>query len=237
MAKAVLSHRPMPGDALPSKGPKLYPAASILSDREAPLMPKVRPSYDGRGVIVSEQTHLACLGRGMGGAGNKPFPPIVYLGWAPAGARPRDGQGEGALRRGPPLAGGGLVARAASPARADAGPPITGLTLDWSTYRQLAKGSDNWATTWAADGSLYAGFGDGNGFQGGRRSLGFARLTGGSAQAVQGTDLPGPPVAGKTYGVLALGDTLYAFVSPGSNAANYQEARLYRAPLGGGPWT
>src|SRR3989440_7265781 len=104
---------------------------------------------------------------------------------------------------------------AASPARADAGPPITGLTLDWSTYRQLARGSDNWATTWAADGSLYAGFGDGNGFQGQRQSLGFARLTGGSAQAVQGTDLPGTPAAGKTYGVLALGDTLYAFVSPG----------------------
>src|SRR3954462_9491571 len=110
------------------------------------------------------------------------------------------------------------------------GPPITGLTLDWSTFRQLARGSGNWAPTWAADGSLYAGFGDGNGFQGGRQSLGFARLTGGSGQAVQATDLPGTPAAGKTYGVLALGDTLYAFVSPGSNAANYQEARLYRAP-------
>src|SRR5690349_11148792 len=98
------------------------------------------------------------------------------------------------------LAGVGLVARAASPAPADAGPPITGLTLDWSTYRQLARGSDNWATTWAADGSLYTSYGDGNGFQGGRRSLGFARLTGGSAQAVQGSDLPGPPVpAGKSY--------------------------------------
>src|SRR5207302_1179158 len=123
------------------------------------------------------------------------------------------------------------------PAGPAAGPPITGLTLDWSTFRQLARGSDNWASTWAADGSLYAGFGDGNGFQGGRQSLGFARLTGGSAQAVQGTDLPGTPAAGKTYGVLALGDTLYAFVSPGSNAANYREARLYRAPPGGGPWT
>src|SRR4051812_38974870 len=130
-----------------------------------------------------------------------------------------------------------LGALVAFPARADTGPPITGLTLDWSTFRQLARGSDNWATTWAADGSLYAGFGDGPGFQGQRQSLGFARLTGGSAQAVQGTDLPGSPAAGKTYGVLALGDTLYAFVSPGSGAASYQEARLYRAPPGGGPWT
>src|SRR3954453_20507361 len=107
-----------------------------------------------------------------------------------------------------------LATLAAGTAWADTGPPITGLTLDWSTFRQLARGSDNWAATWAADGSLYAGFGDGNGFQGQRRSLGFARLTGGSAQAVQGPDLPGAPAAaGKTYGVLALGDTLYAFVS------------------------
>src|SRR3954447_3823994 len=147
----------------------------------------------------------------------------------------RRSRGENQMRA--PLPGILLALLAASPARADAAPPITGLTLDWSTFRQLARGSDNWATTWAADGSLYAGFGDGNGFQGGRQSLGFARLTGGSAQAVQGTDLPGTPAAGKTYGVLALGDTLYAFVSPGSNAANYQEARLYRAPPGGGPWT
>src|SRR4051794_17185016 len=147
----------------------------------------------------------------------------------------RRSRGENQMRT--PLPGILLALLAAGTARADAGPPITGLTLDWSTFRQLARGSDNWAATWAADGSLYAGFGDGNGFQGGRQSLGFARLTGGSAQAVQGTDLPGPPTAGKTYGVLALGDTLYAFVSPGSNAANYQEARLYRAPVGGGPWT
>src|SRR3954447_817984 len=97
-----------------------------------------------------------------------------------------------------------LAPLATSPARADTGPPITGLTLDWSTFPQLARGSANRAAPPGADGSLYAGFGDGNGFQGGRRSLGFARLTGGSAQAVQGTDLPGPAGGGRHHGVLAL---------------------------------
>jgi hypothetical protein len=142
------------------------------------------------------------------------------------------------------LATAAVVALAVSPARAGTGTPsargplVTGLTFDWATYRRLAQGSDNWATTWATDGSLYTSFGDGDGFEGGRQSLGFARLGGSSAQTVHGTDLPGAPVAaGKTYGVLALGGFLYTFVSPGSNAANYQEARLYRAPLGGAAWT
>src|SRR3954447_1290537 len=93
-----------------------------------------------------------------------------------------------------------LAPLAASPARADAGPPITGLTLDWSTHRQLARGDDHWGAPRAADGSLYAGFGDGPGFQGGRRSLGFARLTGGSGPGVPGTHPPAPPAAGQNHG-------------------------------------
>src|SRR3954447_7328498 len=44
----------------------------------SPLTPKVRPSHDGRGVIVSEKAHPACPGRGTGGAGNKVSPPVVY---------------------------------------------------------------------------------------------------------------------------------------------------------------
>ena len=136
-----------------------------------------------------------------------------------------------------------LAALAVSSARAGTGAPypmssaVSGMSLDWSTYTRLAAGSDNWPTTWAGDGSLYASFGDGPGFAGGRRSLGFARLAGSSARTVKGTDLPvGPLRSGKSYGLLALGDTLYAFVSPGSNVANYREARLYRAPLGTGAW-
>jgi hypothetical protein len=53
-----------------------------------------------------------------------------------------------------------------------------------------AHGSDLWPLTWAADGNLYAAWGDGGGFDGdsnetGRVSLGFARIT--------GTPLPGEP--------------------------------------------
>ena len=134
-----------------------------------------------------------------------------------------------------------LAALAACPARADGPYPsrglITGLTFDWASFRQLAKGSDNWATTWAADGSVYTSYGDGDGFGDKRQSLGFARLTGSSAGTVRGANLPsGPLRSGKTYGLLAIGDTLYAFVSPGSNGDNYREARLYRAPLGTGDW-
>jgi hypothetical protein len=44
---------------------------------------------------------------------------------------------------------------------------------------------------------------------------------------VGGVDLPtGALRSGKSYGVLAIGNTLYTFVSPGSGAANYREARL-----------
>jgi hypothetical protein len=67
-------------------------------------------------------------------------------------------------------------------------------------------------------------------------SLGFARLSGSSAATVHGTNLPGKAPTGKSYGVLALGGTLYAWISPASNATNYQEARLYAAPLGTNAW-
>ena len=68
-------------------------------------------------------------------------------------------------------------------------------------------------------------------------SLGFARLSGQSAATVHGTNLLGTAPKGKSYGLLALGTRLYAWISPGSNARNYDEARLYSAPLGTNTWT
>jgi hypothetical protein len=74
-----------------------------------------------------------------------------------------------------------------------AGPPypqsqtISGISWNLSTVLSMRKavGSDLWPMTWAADGSLYAAWGDGGGFNGtetskttGRASLGFARITG-----------------------------------------------------------
>lgn len=64
---------------------------------------------------------------------------------------------------------------------------ITGVKWDFSTLlsHRKAVGSDIWPTTWAADGNLYAAWGDGGGFDGGERSkitgrasLGFARISG-----------------------------------------------------------
>jgi hypothetical protein len=64
---------------------------------------------------------------------------------------------------------------------------ISGMEWDFSTVlsHRKAVGSDIWPTTWAADGNLYAAWGDGGGFDGteqskdtGRASLGFARIRG-----------------------------------------------------------
>ena len=72
---------------------------------------------------------------------------------------------------------------------------ITGMTLDWGSFRRLAPGSDNWPATWAADGGVYAAWGDGNGFGGGganaKVSIGIARLSGSSARSVNGANLVG----------------------------------------------
>jgi hypothetical protein len=73
---------------------------------------------------------------------------------------------------------------------------IRGITLDWSSYRSLARGSDNWITTWAENDKLYTSWGDGGGFgvdavNKGYVSIGFAELTGNSAATVQGHNLIG----------------------------------------------
>jgi hypothetical protein len=97
-----------------------------------------------------------------------------------------------------------------------------------------------------------------------RVSIGFGTLSGTSARSLGGRNLigglspsagrcfpkigmmadPGPNptckgqgLAGKTWGVLALGDMLYAWISPGSNVMAYKEQRLYRAKLGTNSWT
>jgi hypothetical protein len=159
-------------------------------------------------------------------------------------------------------------------ARADAPYPpsaaLPDLALDWSTYRRLAPGSDQWPMTRAADGALYASFQDGGGLGPDRLvlrspvSIGIARLTGTTAASITGRNLiggyapavapcfpafPGDAVdnrrnspcrgvgrAGKSVGLLALGPYLHAWVSPGSGARAYREARLYRAPLGTDTW-
>lgn len=67
---------------------------------------------------------------------------------------------------------------------------------DWSTYRFIGLGSDNWWTTWAADNYLYAAFGDGGGLGDGAKDiayvvLGLARLKGNSAATINGVNMVG----------------------------------------------
>ena len=115
---------------------------------------------------------------------------------------------------------------------------ITEVTLDESTHVQLAPGSDNWATTWGADGNLYTTWGDGGGFGGtnqvGRVSLGFARIEGSPddlmAANVWGGAMPENDATfeGKSYGLVSVGGSLFAWVGvqPGNQFATM---RLYRS--------
>jgi Domain of unknown function (DUF4185) len=110
-------------------------------------------------------------------------------------------------------------------------PVIQGVVWDFKHLIRLANtpekgGSDLWPTTWAKDGNIYTGWGDGGGFEGasdnvGRVSLGFARIIGFPPQ-VKGVNVWGyyPKYAehpatfcGKAYSVLSVDGILYAWIS------------------------
>lgn len=101
-------------------------------------------------------------------------------------------------------------------------PVIEGIAWHWDTLKQAAPGSDLWPMTWAADGHLYAAWGDGGGFGGtnsdGRVAMGFARIEG-SPEAFVATNVNGGknpenpasfPDKGKTGGIVCVDGTLYA---------------------------
>jgi hypothetical protein len=104
-------------------------------------------------------------------------------------------------------------------------PVIAGITWDWKTHRTAAPGSDLWPVTWGADDHLYTAWGDGGGFGGtdqdGRVALGFARIEG-PPERFAGINLNGGKdpkhgasfaAKGKTGGMLAVGDRLYAWMN------------------------
>ncbi|TNF98414.1 MAG: hypothetical protein EP297_08120, partial [Gammaproteobacteria bacterium] len=122
---------------------------------------------------------------------------------------------------------------------------IKEVDIAWPTHNQRAPGSDNWPVTWANDNHQYSSWGDGGGFKGtnakGRVSLGFARIEGdsiseGTEDPFKGVNIFGgyqpqvpSPIDGKSYGILSVDDSLYAWISPGSGPDGYQEARLYQS--------
>lgn len=123
-------------------------------------------------------------------------------------------------------------------ALADAPYPLSTVIerVDWNMSSpktriapKLAVGSDIWATTWAVDGSLYTGFGDGGGFGGsndiGRVSIGVSVVRGTPENLVPANVWGGLNPAsknelftvanggGKPGDLLALNDKLYMAVS------------------------
>src|SRR5262249_54389953 len=104
-------------------------------------------------------------------------------------------------------------------------PVIAGIDWDWKTHRTAAPGSDLWPVTTGADGNLYLAWGDGGGFGGtdqeGRVPIGFARIEG-PPETFIAVNVNGGHAAkhaasfaehGKTGGILAVGDRLYAWLN------------------------
>jgi hypothetical protein len=103
---------------------------------------------------------------------------------------------------------------------------ITGFSLDWSTHRRGAQGSDNFQLTWADDDHLYGAWGDGGGFGGtnknGRVGLGVARISGlghdwrganrwGGLNPENAAQFGGE---GKSWGMISVNGVLYMLVVP-----------------------
>jgi hypothetical protein len=120
------------------------------------------------------------------------------------------------------------------------------FVFDWSSYRSLATGSDNWPLTWCEDDHQYTSWGDGGGFGGsnseGRVSLGFGRVSG-TYSGLQTLNLWGgdDPVAdatfpGKVTSMLCLGGRLYAWRSPGSEEAAFDFKQLVLSEDKGVTW-
>ncbi len=96
------------------------------------------------------------------------------------------------------------------------------FTFDWSTFKQFAKESDNFAITWASDDNQYTTWGDGYGFSeekpGYLYLLGISKVSG-NYQNMHGTDVYKNKHKGKSYGILDIDGYIYLWFSP----SNYPE--------------
>ncbi len=125
-----------------------------------------------------------------------------------------------------PSVGLALATLALTPATAQPpyppSPVISEMTLDWSTHRRDAQGSDNFQLTWSDDNQLYGAWGDGSGFgpDDSRESLGFSRIEGDwdnyRGYNVWGGRNPEHPAQfpGKSWGTISVGGVLYSWVIP-----------------------
>src|SRR3989338_8166060 len=111
---------------------------------------------------------------------------------------------------------------------------ITSVSFDKSSHKRLAQESDNWPTTWADNDNIYTSWGDGEGFGSTRVSLGVAAIEGGPTGYTGRNVWTG---SGKSYGLLSIGGIMYMWVSPGSDANNYDRATLMRSTNHGSSWS
>lgn len=103
-------------------------------------------------------------------------------------------------------------------------PVVADISLDWSTHRREALGSDNFQLTWADNNQLYGAWGDGGGIGSergeGRDGLGFVRVEGewNNYQGFNvwgGKDPENPPqFPGKSWGTISVGGVLYSWIVP-----------------------
>lgn len=120
---------------------------------------------------------------------------------------------------------------------------ITGIEFHQDTLERAALGSDIWACTADADGTVYAAWGDGGGFGGtdsqGRASIGVARISG-TPPDWKGVNLWGgltpassqPPTVGKGT-LLAVKGAIYLYVS---EQGKWNRCRLWRSSDKGLSW-
>jgi hypothetical protein len=158
------------------------------------------------------------------------------------------GSGGGATAGDPPASGSPPPSAPPPPSGNVNSAVITGVTFDASSHRLEAQGSDNWPLTWSDDDNQYAIWGDGGGFGGsetdGRASLGVARIEGDGA-GYTGVNRYGgkggecqSSINGKAHGApLSIGGVLYAWITPASGAAGYEEFTLHRSSDKGCAWT
>lgn len=110
--------------------------------------------------------------------------------------------------------------------------PIERITWQWASIKTAAEGTDNFPMTWAADDRQYTMGGDGYGFeiQKSKKSMILSRVTG-PYDTQRYADLWDSD--GKSYGLLALGNRLYAWRGPGSGIKSFAETWLYIFDLNG----
>lgn len=114
---------------------------------------------------------------------------------------------------------------------------LTGITIDWSTLRKAAEGSDNFATTWAYNDLQYTTYGDGWGFSkvGAKVSLGVSSIHGDFENQTY-TDL-WRDGNGKSYGILGVNGALIMWVGEwGSMEDTWNRTRLYLSTDWGLTW-